>query len=113
MKNIFKNFDKLGLLAFVAVALFAISWNTPTKLSATEKWVEVEDTGATLGNPLDQELRNDIDGTPVFPCDEPSGEICAVLIDFKTYTGTIANMDEANALHSLGQIEVKQTRYKL
>ncbi len=81
MKNLFKNFDKMGLLAFAAAGLFAISWNLPESKMAAQWYAVTPDAS----NPTDESLQvissTPLPGTPTGTCVESSGKVCAVLLD--------------------------------
>ncbi len=79
MKNLFKNFDKMGLLAFAAAGIFAISWNAPVSKMAPQ-WYAVTVSG-TDPNPEKNQLIGAAIDEPTGDCANPSGNICAVQLD--------------------------------
>ncbi|MCT1523666.1 hypothetical protein [Sphingobacterium hotanense] len=96
MKNLFKNFDKMGLLAFAAAGVFAISWNAPeTKLAP--KWYPVTpDTSDPSDESLQTISSTPFQGTPTGDCKNTSGVICAVQLDLGTapVPATIAEAED-------------------
>ncbi|MBV2227195.1 hypothetical protein [Sphingobacterium kyonggiense] len=82
MKNLFKNFDKMGLLAFVAAGLFAISWNLPESKMAPQ-WYAVTVSG-TDPNPEKNQLIGAAIDEPTGNCSKDDGTICAVQLDLNS-----------------------------
>lgn len=82
MKNIFKNLNKVGIVAFAAAGLFAISWTTIESKLAPQ-WYEVSVSGTDPNPEKNQHILGLYpNGTPQSPCDEISGEICAIQLEF-------------------------------
>lgn len=110
MKSFFKNLNLGAVIALVSVVTLTVSWkNHESKLAA--QWYEVNETSPTDSN------REIVDvypgGNPGTECALPSGKMCAVKIDLKSYTGPLPEtVEDAQTLHNSGQIEIQQRSFK-
>ncbi|MBE8722306.1 hypothetical protein [Sphingobacterium pedocola] len=99
MKNIFKNFDKLGIFAFAAAGLFAISWtNLESRLAPQWYQVTVIDEDEPHDEPSNLAIGAALPSGPSGPCSLNNGEMCAIPIDRKDYTGPITTVAQAQDL---------------
>ncbi|WP_437920423.1 hypothetical protein [Sphingobacterium sp. LRF_L2] len=58
MRNLFKKFDRFGLLAFAAAGVFAISWNTPesSTIASTTGWYSISVNPSDQNNKSSQQI---------------------------------------------------------
>lgn len=86
----------MGLLAFAAAGIFAISWNAPVSKMAPQWYAVTPDAS----NPSDESLQaissTPLPGNPTGDCKNPSGLICAVQLDLNgaPVPSTIAEADD-------------------
>lgn len=107
MIYIVKNFNILGLVAFIAAGIFAISW-TEVKKNDEAPWYEVTESGNDP-DPAKNQLINPVplDQEPTGDCD--TGELlCAVQLEVNSSTFP-ANMAEAD---SDPDVEIGETKHK-
>ncbi|RKE52303.1 hypothetical protein [Sphingobacterium detergens] len=112
MNSLLKKLNLGAIAALVGIVGLTVSWkNHESKLAPV--WLEVNDTG-TPGTPSNQQIvGNYPGGTPGGECDQTTDRMCAVQIDFKSYTGPRpTNLAQANALEASGQIEIVESLYK-
>jgi len=103
MINIIKNLNFGGMIALVAMMMLTVSWTVTDKVVAAE-WFAVSDEGSALS---DKKISGPYPGgTPGEECQLEDGEMCAVPIDRKNYTGPITDLAHANALEAADLIEV-------
>lgn len=80
--SVFKNLNLGGLAALVFAGFFAISWTTMESKLA-KQWYQVSVSGSDSNPEKNQHILGLYPGgTPQFPCDETTGEICAIELDF-------------------------------
>lgn len=111
MRKLFKNFNILGLVAFVAAGIMAISW-TEMKVNEEALWYEVEVTDLQdADNPSKQKIKGLYPGPN--PGDEPTGDcstigeiLCAVQLEVSSSTFP-ANMAEAEADPDVEIVEIR------
>lgn len=80
MKNLFKKFDSIGLLAFAAAGIFAISWNTPEEKLAPA-WYPVTVSGTDPVAEKNQYISSTPIEEPTGDCNTDPGTICAIQLD--------------------------------
>lgn len=101
MKKLFKNFNILGLVAFIAAGIMAISW-TEVKQNEEGLWYEVEVTDLQdADNPSKQKIKGLYPGpnpgdAPTGVCSSGQEILCAVKLEVNSSTFP-ATMEEAEA----------------
>lgn len=113
MRKLFKNFNILGLVAFIAGGIFAISW-TEVKKNDEVLWYQVEITDPQdPDTPSKQKIVGLYPGAN--PGDEPTGDcsnigeiLCAVQLDVSSSTFP-TTMAEADADPG---VEILETRHR-
>ncbi|GGH28833.1 hypothetical protein FAZ19_20120 [Sphingobacterium alkalisoli] len=109
MVKTFKNFDKGALVALAVAGFFAISWtNAAHKLAP--QWYQVTESGTDPDPEKNQHIVGLYPGgTPTNPCDETSGEICAIQLDFNPEeTDMPSTVSEAK---NLAEVTVGSSRF--
>lgn len=109
MKTIFKKFDIAGL-AVMLLAFFVAVGFTASDMKLAPQWYEVEINGDPT-EPNDQEIGEQLGNPPAFPCSEPEGTIYAIQLDMKLHNTVPATVAEADSLHTLDLIEIKERRH--
>ncbi|MCY4780783.1 hypothetical protein ORI89_14080 [Sphingobacterium sp. UT-1RO-CII-1] len=101
MKKLFKNFNILGLVAFIAAGIFAISWTEIKKSDPNGLFYEVElidiNQPATDAN---LKIKGLYPGStpgeqPVGDCEEPSGTLCAIKMNIADGDNIPVTVEEA------------------
>lgn len=80
MRKLFKNFNILGLVAFVAAGIMAISW-TEMKKNTAFQWYQIEENGSTPSEKVILGLYPN--GEPTTPCtsEDLTRPLCAAELD--------------------------------
>lgn len=108
MRKLFKNFNILGLIAFIAAGIMAISW-TEMKQKEEAKWYPVELTeGGNSNNLEDYEIGTTPISEPTGDCSTIGEILCAVQLEVSSSTFP-ANMAEAEANPD---VEIVETRHR-
>lgn len=83
MINIFKNFNILGLVAFIAAGIFAISWTAVKQPELAGKWYQVEviDEDQPITDANLKIVGLFPSGSPEGDCNKTSGTLCAIEMD--------------------------------
>ena len=101
MVKVLKNkMDITGVAVFLMAFFVAVGFTTAKEMQQGG-WYEVEDTGATPGNPENQEIGDYLPNGPQGDCEETSGLICAVELQIETGSSFPSNMHEADSLSSV------------
>lgn len=108
MKNIFKNLNLGALLTLAFVVTLTVSWKNHENNKLAPQWYLVNET-----SPSDSDRQigtNYPGGAPGTECALPLGEMCAIKIDLKSYTGPFPEtVEEAQVLHDSNQIEIERS----
>lgn len=116
MRKLFKNFNILGLVAFIAAGILAISWTEVKKSEQSGLFYEVElidiNQPATDSN---LKIKGLYPGTtpgaqPVGECEEPSGTLCAIKMNIADGENIPVTVEEAT---TDGLIEARLHRASL
>lgn len=103
MRKLFKNFNILGLVAFIAGGIFAISWTVVKKSESANLFYSVTlKPGGDADNLEDYEIDPNGVSTPTGDCNKTSGILCAIEMNLNgtPVPNTVADAEENDLIES-------------